>query len=238
MANLATMTISLPFLSLNDHMFPDVESALSDPDGLLAAGGDLSPVRLVKAYSSGIFPWYSDPDPILWWSPDPRSILNPTEAHTAKSLLKFIRKSSLKVTWDHAFNEVIEACSEARAKETGTWITPEMKRAYSELHQQGFAHSVEVWDDTHLVGGLYGVNIGKAFFGESMFSRSPNTSKVAFHYLCRQLAKWQFPLLDCQVHSAHIASLGAKEVARSEFLTILKQAITLPAPKEWIFDWK
>ena len=232
------MSITLPFLSDWNVDFPDPDSALVDPDGLLAAGGDLSIERLLAAYSKGIFPWYSEPDPILWWSPNPRSILNPANAHTSRSLIKAMKKLDFAVTWDKAFFEVIQACSEARAKESGTWIPPDMKHAYCELNAAGHAHSVEVWIDGELAGGLYGVNLGKAFFGESMFSYQSNASKIAFHYLCKQLAKWQFPLLDCQVHSSHIASLGAKEVSRSDFLAILEQAKSFPSPEEWVFDWK
>ncbi len=231
------MTLYLPFLDPHDIAFPDVNQALVEPDGLLAAGGDLSVQRLELAYRSGIFPWYSDPDPILWWSPDPRCILDPAQAHTSKSLEKYMRKTDFAVTWDQAFAEVIQHCSDVRRRQTGTWITPEMIAAYCQLHRLGKAHSVEVWMDGQLAGGLYGVSIGRAFFGESMFSLRTNASKIAFTYLSRQLAKWSFPLLDCQVHSAHVASLGAIEVCRAEFLAILKQAIAQPGPKEWRFDW-
>ena len=230
------MTIYLPFLEPKSLAFPPVEQALDEPDGLLAAGGDLSPARLEQAYRSGIFPWYSDPDPILWWSPSARCMLNPAQAHTSKSLEKFMRKHEFQVTWDQAFEDVIRCCSDSRRKQVGTWITPEMISAYCQLHRKNLAHSVEVWMDGELAGGLYGVSIGKAFFGESMFSLRTNASKIAFTYLARQLARWEFPLLDCQVYSDHVGSLGAKEVPRSDFLTILNKAIAQPGPKEWRFD--
>ena len=230
------MNRPLPYLSQQHVGFPPVEDAFEEPSGLLAAGGGLSPEWLIAAYSQGIFPWFSDPEPILWWSPDPRSILHPADAHCSKSLAKFMRKAEFRVTFDQCFDAVIDACSAARRNETGTWITQEMKHAYSDLHSLGLAHSVETWIDGELAGGLYGVSLGGAFFGESMFSRRDNASKIAFISLARQLNSWGFQLLDCQVHSPHIASLGAKEVKRCRFMTILNEALAVPPPSEWIFD--
>jgi leucyl/phenylalanyl-tRNA--protein transferase len=185
--------------------FPDAEFALREPDGLLAVGGDLSLPRLLHAYRNSIFPWYSSDQPILWWSPDPRSVLFPPQLKISRSLGKVIRSNRYEVTLDEAFDAVIHACAQPRGDGGGTWITPEMATAYSDLHAQGHAHSAESWYRGRLVGGLYGVSIGKIFFGESMFTRMTDASKVAFVYLVRQLQAWGFPLIDCQVHTAHLA---------------------------------
>ncbi|HEY9149013.1 MAG TPA: leucyl/phenylalanyl-tRNA--protein transferase [Gammaproteobacteria bacterium] len=198
--------------------FPDPQYALVEPDGLLAVGGDLSPARLLNAYRQGIFPWYSDGQPILWWSPNPRCVLYPEQLKVSRSLRKTLRKQPFQVTLDRAFAEVIAACSEPRPDQDGTWITEEMQQAYIQLHRIGLAHSVECWEGERLVGGLYGVSLGKVFFGESMFSRRSDASKVALVHLAEQLKMWGFGLIDCQVYSEHLASLGAQEVPRETFL--------------------
>lgn len=201
--------------------FPDPQYALTEPDGLLAVGGDLSPARLLNAYRQGIFPWYSDDQPILWWSPNPRAVLYPNKLKVSRSLRKTLRKRPFRVTLDTAFAEVIEACSAPRDDQEGTWITAEMKQAYLNLHRLGFAHSVESWAGDELVGGLYGVSLGKVFFGESMFTRRSDASKVAFAHLNTQLKRWGFGLIDCQVHTGHLASLGAEDIPRERFLEAL-----------------
>ena len=209
--------MSIPWLGLHDP-FPPVEEALDEPNGLLAAGGDLSPERLIDAYKRGIFPWFNDEDPVLWWSPDPRMVLFPRELHVSRSLRRVIRSGQFAVTLDHAFAAVVEECAAPRANQDGTWITDDMARAYSRLAELGYAHSVEVWEGEALVGGLYGVAMGRVFYGESMFSRTSNASKVALAYLARQLERWTFVLIDCQMATGHLASLGAREIPRAEFL--------------------
>ena len=201
--------------------FPDPSYALEEPNGLLAVGGDLSPARLLNAYRQGIFPWYSDDQPILWWSPAPRTVLFPKQLKISRSLQKRLRKADFSVSMDQAFADVMQACSEARHGQDGTWITEEMKQAYLQLHRIGFAHSVEVWQAGQLVGGLYGVSMGKVFFGESMFSRINDASKLALVHLVRQLLAWNFALIDCQVGSAHLSSLGAVAIPREAFLDLL-----------------
>ena len=205
--------------------FPPVDQALEDPDGLLAAGGELSVPWLVHAYRRGIFPWYETGQPILWWSPDPRMVLYPEALSVSRSLAKLLRKERFQVTFDTNFSKVIQACAESRADTAGTWITKEMQAAYSKLFDAGIAHSVEVWEDNQLVGGLYGVAQGKVFFGESMFSKTSNASKVGFVYLVKQLAIWGFKLVDCQVSSEHLISLGAVEISREEFGARLERYI-------------
>lgn len=201
--------------------FPPVELALRDPDGLLALGGDLSPERLLRAYRQGIFPWYSDGQPILWWSPDPRMVLRPEELKISRSLRKTLRKRALLITLDEDFAAVMAACAEPRSDGLGTWITEDMTLAYRRLHELGYAHSVEAWQDGHLVGGLYGVALGNVFFGESMFTRATDASKIAFVHLVRQLQRWHFALIDCQVYTGHLASLGAAPIPRRDFSAIL-----------------
>ncbi len=201
--------------------FPDVELTLDDPDGLLAVGGDLSPARLISAYRSGIFPWYNQDQPILWWSPDPRTVLFPERLHVSRSMHKLLVKNNYALTLDKAFEQVIRACAKPRENEGGTWITPEMIDAYCHLHRLGLAHSVEAWHEGKLAGGIYGVALGRIFFGESMFSRHSNASKVAFVHLVRWLQDWGYALLDCQVHSEHVAHFGAEPIPRSEFTHLL-----------------
>jgi len=210
--------------------FPDVRLALVEPDGLLAVGGDLSPARLAAAYRKGIFPWYNDEQPILWWAPNPRAVLVPDDLKISRSLRKTLRKNIFTVSFDQAFAEVIDACSEPRKQDNdpGTWITDEMKQAYQQLHEQGLAHSVECWCDGKLVGGLYGVAIGQVFFGESMFSRQTNASKVAFVTLVQQLSHWGFALIDCQIQSQHLESLGAKSIDRETFTGLLDEHCEKP----------
>jgi leucyl/phenylalanyl-tRNA--protein transferase len=201
--------------------FPPTRHALRDPNGLLAVGGDLSPGRLLSAYRQGIFPWFSDDQPILWWTPSPRAVLFPSELRVSRSLAKAVRRGAFQVTVDQAFSQVVSACAQPRDDGLGTWITPEMHRAYATLHGLGYAHSVESWADGELVGGLYGIAMGRVFFGESMFTRRTDASKVAFVHLVRQLADWGFGLIDCQVSTAHLESLGARPIPREQFEGLL-----------------
>jgi leucyl/phenylalanyl-tRNA--protein transferase len=217
-------------------VFPPPE--LAEPDGLLAVGGDLRPQRLLMAYSLGIFPWYSPGEPILWWSPDPRLVLEPSGIHISQSVQKIIRQRKYEIRLDTAFPTVIEACAAAPRKiGNGTWITNEMKVAYIRLHELGFAHSVECWQGDELVGGLYGISIGRIFCGESMFSKLPNTSKIALVALATLLKSKEFQLIDCQVPTEHLISLGAFEMARSEFLKRLDNAIQFPSLIGSWRDW-
>jgi leucyl/phenylalanyl-tRNA--protein transferase len=220
-----------------DLRFPPAE--LASPEGLLAVGGDLRAERLLEAYRHGIFPWYNPGQPILWWSPDPRAVLFPAKLRVSRSLGKTLRRKRFEVTLDSAFRDVMLHCAEPRDDRPGhgTWITPEMIEAYCVLHQRGLAHSVESWLDGKLVGGLYGVALGSVFFGESMFSRETDASKVAFVQLVRQLELWGFALVDCQLPSAHLSSLGAEEIRRREFLERLDQALQQPGrPGHWRFE--
>lgn len=217
--------------------FPGLEMALEDPNGLLAAGGELSVPWLTHAYRRGIFPWYENGQPILWWSPDPRMVLFPDQLTVSRSLAKQLRRQQFQVSFDTAFNEVIQACAESRAGAAGTWITDEMQQAYNQLHEQGFAHSVETWLDGRLVGGLYGVAIGQVFFGESMFTRESNASKVAFVHLVKQLSRWGFQLIDCQVSSEHLLSLGATDISRDAFKEYLERYTNLESTcQTWQFE--
>lgn len=208
--------------------FPALE--LANSDGLLAAGGDLSPERLLCAYSLGIFPWFSEGQPILWWSPDPRCVLYPAQFKTGRSLRKAIRRAEFSVTYDRDFEAVISACAEPRANQEGTWITPEMHDAYCRLHQLGCAHSVEVWQREKLVGGLYGIALGRIFYGESMFSRVTDASKIALKYLCAVLDEKGYHLIDCQVETAHLLSLGAQLVPREQFVREMNEALQIDQP--------
>jgi len=217
--------------------FPDVELALRDPDGLLALGGDLSVPRLLHAYRLGIFPWFGARQPILWWSPDPRLVLYPHDLHISRSLAKTLRRDRFRVTLDRDFPAVIKHCAAPRPGQAGTWITPEMQTAYTELHVAGYAHSVECWLDDQLAGGLYGVAIGRIFFGESMFARAPDASKVAFVRLIRELQRREFRLIDCQVHTGHLASLGAVTIPRREFVRVLDESCDKDdAPGRWSLE--
>jgi leucyl/phenylalanyl-tRNA--protein transferase len=221
----------------NATFFPPVETALVDPNGLLAMGGDLSVARLLDAYRHGIFPWCNPGEPILWWSPDPRMVLVPGEVRVTRSLAKRIRNAGFEVRVDTAFAEVMRACAAPREGESGTWISPAMVAAYTRLHQAGYAHSVETWHDGRLVGGLYGVAIGRMFYGESMFSREPDASKVALVRLAQQLQQWGFGLIDCQMETSHLASLGARTMPRAAFIARLAELVNWPhRPGPWNFD--
>lgn len=224
----------MPIYQLDDRLwFPDPQGA---EEGIVAIGGDLEPERLLLAYSEGIFPWFDDDDPIIWWSPDPRYLLIPEKFHVSRSFRRFLNKKKFTVTVDEKFAEVIENCATIDRKEQdGTWITEEMKVAYTNLHELGYAHSVEVWDEAHqLVGGMYGVSIGRAFFGESMFSKQPNASKTALYYLSNLLSKNGFSFIDAQIHTPHMVSLGAERVTRQVFLKKLADAIQFPT---WKGKW-
>ncbi|GBF21430.1 MULTISPECIES: leucyl/phenylalanyl-tRNA--protein transferase [Arenibacter] len=209
------------FLLNHRLLFPDVEKA--DDDGLLAVGGDLSPERLLLAYKNGIFPWFNEDSMILWWSPDPRMVLFPNKIKISKSMAQVIKSNKFGITWNTQFEEVVNACSAIKRKgQAGTWITPEMKSAYLKLHQMGIAKSIEVWESDNLVGGLYGIDLGNVFCGESMFSRKSNASKFAFISLAKELQQKEYKLIDCQVYTAHLESLGAEEIPRKQFIKILK----------------
>lgn len=211
----------LPWLPEHPVQFPPVSDALDDPDGLLAAGGALTCDWLVSAYRRGIFPWYGDDQPILWWSPNPRMVLFPEQVRIRRSLAKRIRNAGFQVTANRAFDHVVAACAAPRQGEPGTWITPEMQEAYETLHRRGIAHSVEVWKQDALVGGLYGVALGPVFFGESMFSLEPDASKVALVHLARCMAHDGGKLIDCQMHTPHLQSMGASSIARTTFIGYL-----------------
>lgn len=220
-----------------DVRFPSAE--LASREGLLAVGGDLSVERLLEAYRNGIFPWYNEGQPILWWSPDPRAVLLPDRLKISRSLRKTLRAKKFRVTFDQCFEEVMRACAGPRRKQEngGTWITADMLAAYTELHRRGHAHSVEAWKEDRLVGGLYGVALGGAFFGESMFSRADDASKVALVYVTRQLETWGYTLIDCQLPTDHLARLGAESITRGDYLALLRRALARPgrAPP-WYFD--
>jgi leucyl/phenylalanyl-tRNA--protein transferase len=209
--------MSILWLESDRIGFPPRKGASSEPNGLLAAGGALSVEWLIQAYTKGIFPWYEAGQPILWWTPNPRLILTPGAFKVSRSLKKLIKNHEYKILFDNDFPEVIYQCSKARKQSTGTWITPDMASAYIDLHNAGYAHCVEVWSGSMIVGGLYGVALGKVFFGESMFSRESNTSKLALFYLTHQLKKWGFELIDCQIQSDHLLSLGAINISRELF---------------------
>ncbi|MBM7061792.1 leucyl/phenylalanyl-tRNA--protein transferase [Pseudomonas sp. UL073] len=223
----------LTWLKRNSLDFPPVSKALREPNGLLAAGGDLSPERLVQAYRHGCFPWYQDGQPLLWWSPDPRTVLFPDELHVSRSLRKVLRQGLFEVTFDQDFAAVIHACAGPRSYTDGTWITEPMQAAYAALHSKGIAHSVEVWRAGELVGGLYGLAIGRLFFGESMFSRTDNASKVGFVTLVKQLRDWGFVMIDCQMPTQHLHSLGARAIPRDDFVTYLARHLDQPSTATW-----
>jgi leucyl/phenylalanyl-tRNA---protein transferase len=214
--------------------FPALTQALHEPNGLLAVGGCLSVERLLNAYRHGIFPWYNPGEPILWWSPDPRLVLFPGKLYVSRSLRKTITKNVFCVTFDQSFNAVVNACAETRKDLAGTWISNEIKQAYKELHRLGIAHSAEAWHNGELVGGLYGVAVGQVFFGESMFHSKTDASKVAFATLVEQLKRWDYRLIDCQVHTSHLESLGAEEIDRAYFAKLLDYYCNKPAqPSAW-----
>lgn len=220
-----------------DAAFPNPSMALEQPNGLLAMGGDLSPRRLRNAYAAGIFPWYNPEESILWWSPNPRAVFDTRNVHVSKRLARSLRKADFAVTLDRAFAAVVAGCAGARGSRPGTWLGSEMRAAYRHLHELGEAHSIEVWRAGNLIGGLYGIAQGRMFFGESMFSNATNASKIALVLLAQQLASWGFPLIDGQIGSPHLYRMGARDLPRSEFLHIVKQARHQPAPAcPWRFD--
>jgi len=229
---------AIEFLPPEPVGFPDPRHAPVEPDGLLAAGGDLTVEWLLEAYANGIFPWFdSDEQHILWWSPAERAVLRPGHMRVPRSLAKRIRNAGFRLTMDAAFDGVVAACSQPRASDGGTWITPHMRRAYSDLHAAGYAHSVEVWFNNQLCGGLYGVAVGSVFCGESMFSRVSDASKVALHALQNQLAAWRFELIDCQIMNPHLQSLGVERISREAFLRVLEAGADKPARLGvWRFD--
>ena len=226
----------IPWLTEQEE-FPPVARALLEPNGLLAAGGGLAPERLLAAYRLGIFPWYSGNQPVLWWSPDPRMALFPAEFSMPRSLRKRLRRHDYEIRVDSAFAEVMQGCAMPRSDGAGTWITQDMIDAYQRLHQLGYAHSIETWIDGKLAGGLYGMAIGRAFFGESMFARINDASKIAFAHLVHQLARWQFGMIDCQMNTAHLARFGAREIPRTEFSQNLTELVNYPSPAlSWQFE--
>tara|TARA_Y100000780_G_scaffold111453_1_gene100678 strand:+ start:1699 stop:2394 length:696 start_codon:yes stop_codon:yes gene_type:complete len=223
----------LTWLTAESQDFPAVERAFAEPNGLLAAGGDLTPERLLRAYRQGIFPWFAPGQPILWWSPEPRTIIRPADLHVSRSMRKLMRQTHLRVEFDRDFPAVIAACAAPRQGASGTWITETMQSAYIELHRLGHAHCVEVYQDEHLVGGLYGIALGRVFFGESMFSRIDNASKLAFIALVQQLEQWGFELIDCQMPTDHLFSLGASSLPRAQFSAELARLCPAGAPSAW-----
>lgn len=226
----------IPYLN-DDTPFPPVERALRAPDGLLAAGGSLAPHRLLEAYRRGIFPWFNEGDPVLWWSPDPRTVLFPGEFKISRSLRKSLRREIFEIRTDTAFERVMRACAAPRKGQAGTWVGEDMIAAYVSLHRMGVAHSVEAWSEGDLVGGLYGVGIGRMFYGESMFSRKNDASKVALAHLAAQLQRWNIGMIDCQMHTPHLASLGARQLPRAEFIERLRELVQSPdIPCRWQFD--
>ncbi len=223
----------LTWLKRDDFSFPPLETALREPNGLLAAGGDLRPERLLAAYRHGCFPWYQEGQPLLWWSPDPRTVLFPDELHVSRSLRKRMRHGDYQVTFDKAFTEVIQGCAGPRSYADGTWITTPMQDAYIRLHEMGVAHSVEVWQQGQLVGGLYGLAMGELFFGESMFSRATDASKVGFVTLVERLREWGFALVDCQMPTRHLESFGARSIPRAAFAEALAAHLDRPSAADW-----
>lgn len=220
--------LRLPQLHPTDLWFPPIEQALDEPNGLLAFGGDLRPERILAAYRQGIFPWFQDGQPILWWSPNPRAVLFPDQINISRSMRKVLRSTAFSIHTDRNFAAVIDACGTLTEKRTGTWITGPMRRTYCELHQLGHAHSIEVWQQDELVGGLYGLGIGQVFFGESMFSRRDNTSKLALIHLCTRLQAWGFAVIDCQVTNDHLLSMGSCEIERERFQQLIAHHTALP----------
>lgn len=223
--------LDLPRLGINPaDPFPPVSEALESPNGLLAWGGDLSAERLLRAYGAGIFPWYTDGEPILWWSPAPRCVLLPADVYLSRRTRRRYNSGRFRLSADTAFSAVVNACAGPRESETGTWITTEMAAAYRELHDLGYAHSLEVWEEDQLVGGVYGLALGNVFFGESMFSHRNDASKLALVALCRQLQAWNYGLLDCQVGNPHLFRMGAIEIPRTHFEHLLRDLTAVSRP--------
>ena len=234
-----TRSLSLYLLNPNqpEEAFPPVDAAWDEPNGLLAVGGDLSTARLVNAYQHGIFPWFGPQEPIYWWSPDPRAIIYPGRIRITRSLRKSIRNKGYRISFDSDFAAVVNACAAPRNYTSGTWITADMHDAYCRLHKYGYAHSVEVWDEAgELVGGLYGIAVGGVFSGESMFSRKPDTSKIALVALAWHLVKWGFAVIDCQINNPHLASMGSEEISRQRFQSLLRNFADTPETADWRFD--
>ena len=226
----------IPWLERDDP-FPLTRTALKQPNGLLAAGADLTPERLIEAYSLGVFPWFNADEPVLWWSPDPRMVLFPAELKVARSLKKVVRNRPYEVRLDTAFSQVMQGCAQPREGQSGTWISPMMTDAYTRLHEMGVAHSAETWIDGKLAGGLYGVALGRMFYGESMFTEVTDASKIAFVHLVWQLKRWGFGMIDCQMKTAHLETFGAREIPRSDFMRRVSKLIQYsPAPTLWRFD--
>ncbi|MGL4230551.1 MAG: leucyl/phenylalanyl-tRNA--protein transferase [Casimicrobium sp.] len=230
---------NLTWLNQNDP-FPPVDHALDDPNGLLCAGLELTGARVLAAYERGIFPWYSEGQPVLWWSPDPRMVLRPNEFKLHRSLRKALRNTRYEIRVDQNFEAVMRACAEPRPDQDGTWISEAIIAAYTELHDAGYAHCVECWIDDELAGGLYGIALGRVFFGESMFMRRTDASKIAFAHLVTQLTRWQFELIDCQQQTAHLASLGAAPISRKKFISELARLVhsnaAVSRTGKWVFD--
>jgi len=233
-----------PYLTLldansSDEPFPPADMAWLEPNGLLAMGGDLSAERLINAYKTGIFPWFSPDEPIYWWSPDPRAVLYPHKINIRRSLRKTMRNKGYRISFDHCFADVVRACAAPRSYSVGTWITDDMFNAYNTLHKLGIAHSVEVWNSKdELVGGLYGVDTGNVFSGESMFSTESDTSKIAFVALAKQVQQWGCALIDCQIENPHLMSMGAENIPRQQYLKILKAAPILKNLADAVRQWK
>lgn len=226
----------IPWLEPDDP-FPPISKALKQPSGLLAAGADLTPARIIEAYSQGVFPWFNVDEPVLWWSPDPRMVLFPSELKVSRSLKKVIRNREYEVRLDTAFGRVMQGCAAPRDAQSGTWISPLMIEAYTELHDRGVAHSAETWIDGKLVGGLYGIAIGRMFYGESMYTEVTDASKIAFVHLIWQLKRWGFGLVDCQMKTEHLGRFGAREIARGDFMRRVSKLIQYsPTPTPWRFD--
>ncbi|MFZ5503382.1 MAG: leucyl/phenylalanyl-tRNA--protein transferase [Pseudomonadota bacterium] len=226
----------MPHILTTDSPFPPAHQALQRPNGLLAVGGDLSEERLLDAYRQGIFPWFNPGEPILWWSPNPRMVLMPPEFKISRSLGKVLRNTPYQIRTDSAFERVMRACAAPRNGQAGTWISADMIAAYCALHQAGAAHSVEVWQSGRLLGGLYGISLGRMFYGESMFSHADNASKIALAHLSRQLQRWQFGMIDCQMSTPHLATLGARTLPREDFLARVKELVNYPSIHAWQFD--
>lgn len=231
--------MDLPWLRHESLEFPPVDQALAEPNGLLAVGGDLTEERLCAAYRRGIFPWYEEGQPILWWSPNPRCILHLDNLHISRSLRKLLRSEVFEIRADTVFEQVLIECAAPRAYTDQTWISPDMHRAYTHLHRRGIAHSIEVWQNGQLQGGLYGIALGRVFFGESMFSKAANASKIALVYLIGQLREWNYALVDCQVDNPHLQSLGAELIERSTFVDLLdRYSADGGQSSRWDISWR